>query len=124
TPAKRYSGFGFDKRTLGASPFLLATRSGQMEAMRVWAATGADVTLGLDNGTNPVMAAAMRQVRGGRLAENRVVEAIKLAIELGTKIDTPNIDGDTALPFAATRRLDLVVQFVVDSEATVNARNV
>jgi ankyrin repeat protein len=123
TPAKRYSGFGFDKRTLGASPFLLATRSGQMEAMRVLAAAGADVNLGLDNGTNPVMAAAMRQVRGGRLAENRVVEAMKLAIELGTKINTPNIDGDTALHFAATRRLDLVVQFLVDSGATVNARN-
>jgi hypothetical protein len=70
------------------------------------------------------MAAAMRQVRGGRLAENRVVEAMKLAIELGTKINTPNLDGDTALHFAGTRRLDLVVKFLVDNGATVNARNV
>ena len=96
----------------------------QLDAMRVLAANGADVNLGLDNGTNPVMAAAMRQVRGGRFAENRVVEAMKLAIELGANVNTPNIDGDTALHFAATRRLDLVVQFLVDSGATVNARNV
>jgi ankyrin len=123
TPAKRYSGYGFDKRTLGATPFLLATRAAQLDAMRVLAAKGADVNLGLDNGTTPVMAAAMRQVRGGRFAENRVVEAMKVAIELGARVTTPNIDGDTALHFAATRRLDTVVQFLVDSGAALNAKN-
>jgi ankyrin repeat protein len=123
TPAKRYSGYGFDKRTLGATPFLLATRSAQLDAMRVLAGKGADVNLGLDNGTTPVMAAAMRQVRGGKFAENRIVEAMKLAIELGAKINTPNADGDTALHFAATRRLDTVVQYLAASGATLNARN-
>jgi ankyrin repeat protein len=91
--------------------------------MRALAAAGADVNLGLDDGTTPIMAAAMRQIRGGRFAEARVVEAIKLAIELGTKVNTPNNDGDTALHFAATRRLDSVVQFLADNGAAVNARN-
>jgi ankyrin repeat protein len=123
TPAKRYSGYGLDKRMTGATPFLLATRATQMDAMRLLAAHGADVNLGLDNGATPLMAAAMRPVRGGRSAENRVVEAMKVAIELGGKVQATTVDGDNALHFAATRRLDLVVQFLVENGAPVNARN-
>lgn len=123
SPARRYSGYGLDKRMIGATPFLLATRAAQLDAMRVLAANGGDVNLGLENGTTPLMAAAMRQVRGGRFAETRIVQALKLAMELGAKVTTPNTDGDTALHFAATRRLDTVVQFLVDSGATVNAKN-
>ena len=123
TPSKRYSGYGLDKRMIGATPFLLATRAAQLDAMRVLAANGGDVNLGLDNGTTPLMAAAMRPVRGGRFAENRVVEAMKLAMELGATVKATTVDGDTALHFAATRRLDLVVQFLVDSGAPVNAKN-
>ena len=123
TAAKRYSGFGLDKRMIGATPFLLATRASQLDAMRALAANGADVNLGLDDGTTPLMAAAMRPVRGGRSAENRVVDAMKLALELGANVKSTNRSGDTALHFAATKRLDLVVQFLVDRGAAVNARN-
>jgi len=123
TPAKRYSGFGLDKRMIGATPFLLATRASQLEAMRALAANGADVNLGLDDGTTPLMAAAMRPVRGGRSAENRVIDAMTLALELGANVKSTNLSGDSALHFAATRRLDLVVQFLVDRGATVNATN-
>jgi hypothetical protein len=123
SPAKRYSGYGLDKRMIGATPFLLATLAAQLDAMRALAASGGDVNLGLENGTTPLMAAAMRPVRGGRFAENRLVQAMKLAMELGAKATTSNRDGDTALHFAATRRLDTVVQFLVESGAPVNARN-
>jgi hypothetical protein len=123
TAAKRYSGFGLDKRMIGATPFLLATRASQLDAMRALAANGADVNLGLDDGTTPLMAAAMRPVRGGQSAENRVVDAMKLALELGANVKSTNRSGDTALHFAATKRLDLVVQFLVDRGAAVNARN-
>jgi ankyrin repeat protein len=108
---------------IGATPFLLATRASQLDAMRALAAGGADVNLGLENGTTPIMAAAMRQIRGGRFAENRVVDAIKVAIELGGNLNTANRDGDTAMHFAATRRLDTVVQFLADQGAAVNAKN-
>jgi ankyrin repeat protein len=123
SPAKRYSGYGLDKRMIGATPFLLATRAAELDAMRALAASGGDVNLGLENGTTPLMAAAMRPVRGGRAAESSIVSAMKVAMELGAKVTTPNTDGDTALHFAATRRLDTVVQFLVDSGANVNARN-
>jgi ankyrin repeat protein len=123
TPAKRYSGFGLDKRMIGATPFLLATRAAQLDAMRVLASNGGDPNLGLTDGTTPLMAVAMRPVRGSRFAENRVVEAMKVAIELGATITARNLSGDTALHFAATRRLDQVVQFLVDRGAPVNATN-
>jgi ankyrin repeat protein len=123
TPAKRYSGFGFDKRMIGATPFLLATRVAQLDAMRALAAAGADVNLGLDDGTTPLMAAAMRQLRGARFAEDRIVQAMKVAIELGSDIRRTNSAGDTALHMAATRRLDTVVQFLADNGAAVNAKN-
>src|SRR5262249_31730292 len=35
SPARRYSGFALDKTMMGATPFLLATRSAQLEIMKV-----------------------------------------------------------------------------------------
>ena len=86
SPSKRYSGFALDKTMMGATPFLLATRASQPEMMKALAAAGGDVNLTLDDGTTPIMAAARRQGREGRgLSEDRVVQAIKLARELGTR---------------------------------------
>src|SRR5262249_45537867 len=123
TPAKRYSGYGFDKRMLGATPFLLATRASDLDAMRVLAGAGAHGNLGRDDGATPGVAAAGRQVRGARFAEVRIVEAITTAIELGSSVNARNRDGDTALHLAATRRLDTVVRFLADHGAVVNAKN-
>jgi uncharacterized protein len=124
TPARRYSGFALDKTMIGATPFLLATRSSQLEIMKVLAASGGNINLTLDDGTTPVMAAARRQGREGRgLAENRIVQAMKLAIELGSKVDGMDQNGDTTLHVAAVRRLDTVVQFLVESGAAINAVN-
>jgi len=124
TAGKRYSGFGLDKNTIGATPYLLAVRSGQLDTMRALKAGGADVNLGLDDGTTPIMAAAVRQGRLGRgIAENRIVQAMQLAIELGSNLNGANHDGDMALHVAAKRRLDAVIQFLADHGAPVNARN-
>jgi ankyrin repeat protein len=124
TAGKRYSGIGLDKNTIGASPYLLATRSGQLDIMRALKASGADVNLGLADGTTPVMAAAVRQGRLGRgIPENRIVQTIQLAIELGSDIKGASRDGDTALHVAAKRRLDTVIEFLIDHGAPVNARN-
>jgi ankyrin repeat protein len=124
SPARRYSGIALDKTMMGATPFLLATRSSQPDIMKLLAASGADVNGGLDDGTTPVMAAARRQGREGRgLAENRIVEAMKLAIELGSKLDAVDSNGNTALHIAAVRRLETVVQFLVEAGAPINAAN-
>src|SRR5262249_47773318 len=113
TPARRYSGLALDKTMSGATPFLLATRSSQLEIMNTLAAGGANVSLTLDDGTTPVMAAARRQGREGRgLPESRIVQAMKLAIELGSPLDAKDSQGNTAMHIAAVRRLETVVQFL------------
>jgi uncharacterized protein len=124
SPSKRYSGIALDKTMMGATPFLLATRASQPEMMKALAAAGGDVNLTLDDGTTPIMAAARRQGREGRgLSEDRVVQAMKVARELGSKIDATDHSGNTVLHIAAARRLDTVVQFLADSGAALNARN-
>jgi ankyrin repeat protein len=124
SPSKRYSGFALDKTMMGATPFLLATRASQLEMMKALAAAGGDVNLTLEDGTTPIMAAARRQGREGRgLSEDRVVQAIKLARELGSTFDAIDRNGNTVLHIAAVRRLDTVVQFLADNGAALNARN-
>src|SRR5579862_4594463 len=106
SPARRYSGLALDKTMVGATPYLLATRGAQLDIMKALKAGGADVNLPLEDKTTPIMAAARRQGREGRgLAENRIVAAMTLALELGSKLDGVDQDGNTALHIAAVRRL-------------------
>src|SRR5690606_27467161 len=107
--SKRYSGFALDKTMVGATPFLLATRSSQLEIMRLLAEGGTDVNRGLEDGTTPIMAAARRQGRQGRgPSEERIVKAIELAVQLGSRIDATDRNGDTVMHVAAVRRLETV----------------
>ena len=123
SPTKRVGGaFALDKLMVGATPFLLATRSSALEIMRVLAANGADLTIGLEDGTSPVMAASDR-IRGIRVTEARALAAVKLAVELGVNVNRANQDGDTALHIAATRRLDSIIQFLAASGAALDVRN-
>jgi hypothetical protein len=92
--------------------------------MRALAAAGANVHARLDDGSTPVMAAVRRQGRQGRgPSEERIVQAIKLAIELGARLDDVDAVGDTVMHVAAVRRLNRVVQFLADAGAAVNATN-
>jgi len=85
SPARRYSGLALDKTMVGATPYLLAARGAQLDIMKALKAGGADVNLPLEDKTTPIMAAARRQGREGRgLAENRIVAAMTLALELGS----------------------------------------
>ncbi|HEX2801299.1 MAG TPA: ankyrin repeat domain-containing protein, partial [Phenylobacterium sp.] len=118
------SGHALDFRMKGATPFLLAARSAHLEAMRLLAAKGADTALTLDDGRTAVMVLAGRITQEGpRLTEAEAVEALKLAIQLGTPVNRADPNGDTALHVAATWRRDAVVQALADNGAALNARN-
>jgi ankyrin len=124
SPSKRYSGFALDKTMMGATPFLLATRGAQLEIMRALAAAGADVNATLDDRTTPIIAAARRQGRQGRgPSEERIVQAMKLAVELGSRLDGIDAQGNTALHVAAVRRLNTVVQALAGIGADLQAKN-
>jgi ankyrin repeat protein len=125
SPTKRLrSGHALDHRLTGATPFILAVRACQYDMMRLLVASGADPALTMDDGRNALMALAGQGTQEEPLLpESRAVEAVELAVRLGTPPSQASSTGDTALHVAATRRRDLVVKALVDSGAALNARN-
>jgi len=110
---------------VGATPYFLAAASGDPPLMRALVAAGADPNLALSDGTTPLMAAGgMGRVQDfAEEEEPRVLEAVKLAVELGAPINAVNRGGQTALHAAAFTGVNDVVQFLVDKGAQVNAKD-
>jgi ankyrin repeat protein len=74
---------------VGASPFWLAAKAGDVEAMRLLAANGADPRLATAQNVTPLMAAAGLGFWDGESpgTESDALEAVKLAIELGNDVN-------------------------------------
>ena len=110
---------------VGATPFFLAAASGDAALMRTLADGGADPNLALLDGTTSLMVAAgmgrIQDFLDGE--EDDVLEAVRLAVELGADVMTTNQDGQTALHAAAFNGVDPVVQLLVDEGAPVNAKD-
>ena len=132
TPVRRASAdYAFDFSLTGATPFWLAARFLEPAIMRALAANGADPTFAMPDGTTSIMAAvqARRRVEPGftadPVADERVaLDAVTVAVALGVDVNAANAkDGNTALHAAATRRLNTIVQFLVDSGAAVDVKN-
>lgn len=109
----------------GATPFLLAAMAGDASVMRVLAEAGADPRRTADDSTTALMVAAGlgRYLAESRVTERRALEAVPLALALGGDIDAVNEMGNTALHGAAFIKADSIVQFLVDSGATVDVVN-
>ena len=59
TPARRNNDdYAFDVALIGATPFMLAAKEGEAEFMRAFKAAGADLSMGLADGSTPLMVAA------------------------------------------------------------------
>ena len=86
---------------MGATPFYLAARNGDVEMMRVLAAAGANTTMPTKYGVTPLMGAACLDYYEGESAgpfsgvsEAERLEAVKLALELGNDINAVTHFGD------------------------------
>ena len=112
-------------RQPGATPFLLAAASGDAGLLRALAAGGADPRLSTEDGTTPLMVAAGL----GRLQdrteeeEKNALEAVMLAVELGSDVNAANKDGETALHGAAYRGANAIIQFLADKGAKLEAKD-
>lgn len=123
---KRTSAGSSALNMLGATPFLMAARTGDAELMRLLAKLGADPLLSTVDKTTALMTAAGVGTRSpGEDAgtESEALEAVKAALELGNDVNAVDARGETAIHGAAYKQLPLVVQFLIDKGAKIEVWN-
>lgn len=114
------------KDLLGATPFFLAAKSGDVPYMKLLVSAGADVTLSEDDKTTPLMVAAgVGCVPGQWIEPERdILAAVKLLVEdLNADVNAVNDHKETALHGAVCRGADSVIQYLVDKGAKLNIKD-
>ena len=111
---------------IGGTPFLLAARTGDAEYMRLLASLGADPFLtNEDDSTALMVAAGLGTSSPGEDpgTEAEVLEAVRLALDLGLDIDAVDDNGETAMHGAAYKHLPRVVTLLAEAGADVGVWN-
>jgi ankyrin repeat protein len=110
---------------VGATPFLLAAKSADVDLMRALVVAGADPSITTADHTTPLMAAAgvgIWAVGESAGTNEEALEAVKLALDLGGDVTAVNDYGQTALHGAAHRGANDIVQLLADRGARLNPR--
>jgi uncharacterized protein len=115
----------------GATPFLRAAKSGDVEVMKLLFAAGANPNATLANTTALMFAAGFGWRDGSPIAPSydqgspqEATDAIALLLDLGLDLNAVNDNGDTALHVAATGRASVdIVRFLVARGASLQAKN-
>jgi ankyrin repeat protein len=137
TPVRRASrDWSLNSSWVGGTPFWLAARFVDVPMMKSLASSGADAKTGIADGTTPLIAAVSlgtgdRRSRGvGNIAqpgdpetERNILDAVKLALDLGADVNAATANGDTALHGAASSNLDAVVELLVEKGAKLDVKN-
>lgn len=110
----------------GATPFLRAALCGDVEVMKLLLAHGADPGIPTNDHTTPLMAAAGVGYTDGFIhdrSEEETIEAMKMIVDLGAKVNDANDAGLTALHGAAHKASLAEIQFLVDHGADLAAKD-
>ena len=119
----RWSGARYRRHLAGATAFLFAAKSADVEVMRLLLAHGADPTINTEENITPLMAAAgiAWASNQDRASESQVLEAVKLMVdELGADVNAVSDLGETAMHAAAYRGANGVVQYLFDKGAKLD----
>jgi uncharacterized protein len=111
---------------LGATPFMMAARTADAPLMRLLAELGADPLLPNADNSTPILAAAgLGTYSPGEDpgTESEVLEAVKVAVELGGDVNTVDNNGETVIHAAAYKEVPSVAQFLVDHGAKIEIWN-
>jgi ankyrin repeat protein len=110
----------------GATPFLRAAQSGDMELMKLLLARGADPKIATANNVTPLsVASGIGWVQGVTYehSEQDALDAVKMCLDLGLDPNAADTEGRTALHGAAHKGRNAVVQLLVDHGAKLDARD-
>jgi len=109
----------------GATPFLRAAKSDDLEVMRLLLDKGADPLIATNAQVTALMVAAGVGWRDGKShgAEPDAIKAIELCLDRGADINAATDKGETALHGATMRGANSVISYLVSRGADVNAKN-
>ena len=109
---------------VGATPFILAAASGDVQAMRTLVEGRANPKLVTAEGATPFMVAAGLGTERGSRDEKKAVEAAKLALALGADVnETIAEDGRTPLHAAAYLGWNEMIEFLVANGAKLDVKD-
>jgi ankyrin repeat protein len=112
--------------SIGATPFLLAARTADAPLMKLLAELGADPLLTNDDGSTPLMVAAGlgTNVPGEDPGtEPEVLDAVKVALDLGNDLNAVDKNGETAMHGAAYKHVPSVVRYLAEKGARMDVWN-
>jgi ankyrin repeat protein len=112
--------------SIGATPFLLAARTGDADLMRLLAELGADPLIRNEDGSTALMVAAGLGTNSPGEdpgTEPEVLDAVKVALALGNDLNAVDRNGETAMHGAAYKHLPLVVQYLAGQGARMDVWN-
>ena len=114
--------------SVGTTPLIRAAKAGDVEAMKLLIAHGANVDLPTAAGITPLMAAAGNgssnlDTRGRYKSEEQAIEAVELLVKSGADINARDRSGQTALHGAATWGWNGLVKSLAANHADLTAKD-
>jgi uncharacterized protein len=110
----------------GATPFIRAAQSSDLELLKLLLAKGADPMIKTDHADSALTAAAgMGWVDGVTYEHSRKanIDTVKFLLDLGLDPNAANADGRTSLMVAAAKGSTEVIQMLVDRGARLDTRD-
>lgn len=112
---------------VGTTPFMMAAKTADAEAMRILAGAGADALATTADGSTALILAAGLGKRAAQdityydWDQHKAIEAARYALELGIDVNAANEWGATALHAAAYHAADELIRFLAENGADLDA---
>jgi len=119
----RHHGFGDNTLGAGATALMRAVKANDLDVMRTLLDAGANPSLGMANGSNPLMLVAATRVGTAPGSADKVIAMLRLLAEHGVDLNAANPRGDTALHTAARSGSNAIVRALAELGADLNIKD-